>query len=334
MFNADLRTSMHDFFRSRPARRDRGNLHHLRAIFGGTAVAGILSLATACDKHQAPADQQQLSMTGKPNVLFLLFGDKNDPRLLPIATVDNGKVQALTLGSSAWRDFDSLYFAAGEHIPLYEHGARLGDAIVRRGMWEGKDALYKLPGCRALRPMAAVTLSGKPVSAVMLELLATSDSLLTSKSPMPITKADEDSAAAMLVRVGQHEGLTESARSELDVQTMALPTGATSHPTLIGAYMERGSGVNGKPRHLFAIADYSDSAKAYVQSFLHVPGDSLREFRRLIDHVDLTEDGVDEIVLEGWRIGSDSYLVILRFTNGRWHEVARGATSWCADRPV
>ena len=322
------------FFRSRPARRDRGSFCHLRAIFGGTAVAGILSFATACDKRATPAALAAPALVGKPNVLFLLFGDKNDPRLLPIATIEKGTVQALTLGETGWRDFDSLYFAAGARIPLYEHGARLGDAIVRRGMWDGKDPLYKLPACQALRPMAAVTLAGKPVSAVMLELLATSDSLLTSRPAMLITKADADSAEAALVRIGQREGLTASARSELDVQMQAIPTGATAHPTLVGSYMERGSGVNGKPRHLFAIADYSDSTKAYVKSFVHVPGDSAREFRRLIDHVDLTEDGVDEIVLEGWRVGSDSFLVILRYTSGRWHEIARGATSWCADAPV
>lgn len=273
-------------------------------------------------------------MAGKPNVLFLLFGDKSDPRLLPIATVENGKVKALTLGASGWRDFDSLYFAAGARMPLYEHGGRLGDAIVRRGMWHGKEPLYKLQGCRALRPMAAVTLSGKPVNAVMLELLATSDSLLTSKPTTLVTKADEDSAEAVLARVGQHEGLTTNARAELDVQAQALLTGATSHPSLVGSYMEPGSGVNGKPRHLFVIADYSDSAKAYVKSFVHVPGDSAREFRRLIDHVDLTEDGVDEIVLEGWRLGSDSFLVILRYNGGRWREIARGATSWCEDKPA
>ena len=320
------------FFRSRTARRDRGNFRHLRAIFGATAAAGILSLATACDKHAAVV--QQTALVGKPNVLFLLFGDKGDPRLLPIATVVKGKVQPLVLDASAWRGFDSLYFAQGSHFPLYEHGVRLGDAVVRRGMWEGKDALYKLPGCRALRPMAAVTLTGKPVNAVMLELLATSDSIPAVKPATPITKADEDSASAVLVRVGQREGLTTTARSELDVQTMALSTGATAHPTLVGSYMERGSGVNGKPRHLFALSDYSDSAKAYAKSFVHVPADSAREFRRLIDHVDLTGDGVDEMVLEGWKLGSDSFLVILKYSNGQWREIARGATSWCADKPT
>ena len=322
------------YMRSRHTHRDPSNNSNLRAIFGRMAVAGILSLAAACDKHAADVPRAAATLAGKPNVLFLLFGDKNDPRLLPIATITGGSVKPLALGANAWRGFDSVYFAAGSHLPLYEHGTQVGDAVVRRGMWDGKDALYKLPGCRALRPMAAVTLTGKPITAVMLELLATSDSLPVSKPALVVSKADEDSAAAVLVRIGQHEGLTSSARSELDVQAQAVATGATAHPTLVGSYMERGSGVNGKPRHLFALADYSDSAKAYVQSFVHVPGDSAREFRRMIDHVDLTGDGVDEIVLEGWKIGSDSYLVVLRYTNGRWREIARGTSSWCADTPA
>jgi hypothetical protein len=51
----------------------------------------------------------------------------------------------------------------------------------------------------------------------------------------------------------------------------------------------------------------------------------------LIDHADITGDGVDELLLEGWRNGGDSYLLFLRFTNGKWSEMARGGTSWCAD---
>ncbi len=316
-----------------PSTHNRGSRHRsLRAIFGIAATAGILSLAAACHKRDAaPLKGMQTSLATKPKVLFLLFGDKSDPRLLPIATFAGGRVKPITLDAAGWRGFDSVYFAAGAHFPLYERGASIGDAVVRRGMWDGKDALYKLPGCKALRPLAAVTLTGKPISAVMLELLATSDTVPALKPRLAIVKADSDSAAASLVRIGQHEGLTVTARSELDEQTLALTTGATSHPTLIGSYMERGSGVNGKPRHLFEISDYSDSSMSYVRSFVHVPADSVREFRRLIDHVDLTGDGIDEIVLEGWKLGSDSFLVIMQFANGQWREVARGATSWCAD---
>jgi hypothetical protein len=64
-----------------------------------------------------------------------------------------------------------------------------------------------------------------------------------------------------------------------------------------------------------------------------VPQDTVREYRRLIDHLDLTGDGVDEIVLEGWHTGSDSFLVFLHYHDGHWREIARGATSWCGDPP-
>lgn len=330
---------MHPLLQRQRSRRDREHnasrpLRHLRAIFGTTVVASILSLAAGCDKRAADTAEEpaQTSLVNKPRALFFLFGDKSDPRVLPLATLADGKIKPISLDAAGWRNFDQLYFTTGAKLPLYQGGNSVGDAVVRRGMWEGNDALYKLPGCRALRPLAAVTLTGTPSSAVMLELLAMSDPLPPTPSRPAPTKADSDSAAALATRVGQHEGLTSAARSELDQVLSVLPTGATSHPTLVGSYMERGSGVNGKPRHVFIMGDYSDSTKSYVQSFVHVPVDSLREFRRLIDHADLTGDGVDEVVLEGWRNGGDSFLVFLQYQNGHWREVARGATSWCADK--
>jgi hypothetical protein len=317
-------------YRERTARRP---LWYLRAFFGTTAVASILSLAAGCDKPRADTVREpaQTSLANKPKSLFLLFGDKSDPRVLPLAMLTDGKIEPISLDAQGWRNFDQIYFTTGARLPLYQGGHPVGDAVVRRGMWVGNDALYKLPGCRALRPLAAVTLPDTPTSAVMLELLATSDPLPPTNSRPAPTKADSDSAAALAFRVGQHEGLTNTARSELDLVLSVLPTGATSHPTLVGSYMERGSGVNGRPRHVFIMGDYSDSTKSYRQSFVHVPTDSLREFRRLIDHVDLTGDGVDEVVLEGWRKGSDSFLIFLQYHDGLWREAARGATSWCGD---
>jgi hypothetical protein len=64
---------------------------------------------------------------------------------------------------------------------------------------------------------------------------------------------------------------------------------------------------------------------------VHLAGDSLPEFRRLIDHADVTGDGVDELLLEGWANGGQSFLLFLHFVDGKWVEMARGETSWCAD---
>lgn len=307
---------------------------YLRAIFGSVVLASILSLAAGCDKRAAskPPAPELTSLANKPRALFLVFGDAADPRVLPVATLHEGKITPIRLDGDGWRNFDRLYFGADSRLPVYEDGVQLGDAVIRRGMWDGNAPLYKLPGCNSLRPLAAATLSGVPSPEVLLELLATSAPLVTPGiRPVP-ARADSDSASAFVTRIAQHEGFTTVARGELDQVLKVLPTGATTHPTLVGSLMERGSAVTGKPRHLFVIGDWSDTTKSYVQSFTHVPGDSARQFRRLIDHADLTGDGVDEIVLEGWQNGGDSYLIFLRYQLGHWREVARGATSWCADK--
>jgi hypothetical protein len=132
-----------------------------------------------------------------------------------------------------------------------------------------------------------------PPNVVMLELLATSDPLPVAPPRPAQVPADIDSARALAVRVSQHEGLTNTARSELDEVLNSFYTGVSPHPTVTGSYLERGSGVNGKPRHVFVIGDYVEAAHAYVQTYVHVPQDTAREYRRLIDHLDLTGDGVD-----------------------------------------
>jgi hypothetical protein len=306
----------------------------LRAIFGGVLAASILTAAVGCDKRAQgePALKLQTSLAGRPTVLFLLFGERSDPRLLPVATIGHGHVTAITLDPEGWRKFDQLYFKAGSLTAIYQDGSSLGNAVIRRGMWEGNEPLYRLPGCRALRPLAAASFANAPDGLVTLELLATSDPL-PSAGPRPhATAADLDSARAVVGRIAQREGLTAATRGELELTVSAIRTGVSSMPTLIGSYTERGGGTAAGARHLFVIADSVGSA-SYGASFVHSVGDSTPEFRRYIDHVDLTGDGVDEIVLEGWRAGGDSFLVIMKYGAGRWHEIARGANNWCADAP-
>ncbi|MDB4915042.1 MAG: hypothetical protein JWM95_2686 [Gemmatimonadetes bacterium] len=303
-------------------------------MFGFALMASILVLTTACDKRGGDKPLVgKTSLANKPRALLLLFGERSDPRMIPLALLTDGKIRPITLDAAGWKEFDKSYFAPGTRLSLYQDGTAITDAVVRRGMWNGTDApLYKLPGCQALRPLAAVTVDSSVVSAVSLELLATSEALPTLVPRAAATPADLDSARALAIRVAQHEGLTSAARSELDEVVQAINTGATPHPTLVGSFMERGSGLNGKPRHVFMLGDYVDSTHMYLQSFVHVPGDSVREFRRMIDHLDVTGDGVDEIAIEGWHNGGDSYLIFLQYQNGHWRELARGATSWCADR--
>ena len=327
---------MHPLLQQPRARDTRPFSEHpkitIRRIFGAAVVASILTLAVGCNKRapEEVIEAKHTSLAGKPRALLFIFGDRADPRVLPVATLSEGMIKQISLDSSGWHNFDHIYFPAGVKLAAYADGKSIGDALVRRGMWDTGTPLYKLPGCRSLRPLAAATIDSAPAN-VMVEVLATSDALPVAPPRPALVPADLDSARALATRVSQHEGLTNAARSELDEVVHSFYTGATPHPTLVGSFLERGSGLNGKPRHVFVIGDYLDTANGYVQTYAHVPQDTAREYRRLIDHLDLTGDGVDEIVLEGWRTAGDSYLVFLQYRSGHWLEVARSATSWCND---
>ena len=299
-------------------------------MFGRGAVACMLVVATACGNAGESAEVvHQTSLAGKPNVLFLMFGDRADPRLLPVATTIDGQVAPVTLSAEGWRDFDRIYLRAGTRVFLYRDGKLDGDGVIRRGMWEGSTPLYKLPRCRSLKPLAAMTPRPNESREVMLERIASSDQLAPAPARPPVPKSALDTATAFAVRVAQREGITKRSRAELDLAVNAIATGATSMPTLVASFMERGNGIGGNPRHLFVLADSGEGG--YRTSFVHSSEDSMPEFRRLIDHADITGDGVDELLLEGWKNGGDSYLLFLRYSNGKWREMARDATSWCAD---
>ena len=302
----------------------------LRAIFGVAALASILTVTAACDKNAETAEVEHVtSLANKPNVVFLLFGDRNDLRLLPVATSIEGQVAPVSLDARGWKDFDHLYFRPGTPLSIYSDGKPDGEGMIRRGMWNDSGPLYALPRCHSLKPLAAVAPRASEGREVMLERIATSEPLAAPGVRGPVPRSALDSARAIAHRVAQREGLTRNARAELDLAVSAIWTGATNAPTLVASYMERGGGIRGHPRHLFLLADRTPSG--YAPTFIHVAEDSLPEFRRLIDHVDVTSDGVDELLLEGWANGGESYLLFLRFVDGKWIEMARGETSWCAD---
>jgi len=263
-------------------------------------------------------------------VLFQLFGDRADPRLLPIATMGHGRLTPISLDAAGWRKFDNLYFHPGARVTIYRDGAPLTSAVVQRGMWNGGSPLYRLPGCRTPRPMAAAKLDSVPEEMTTLDLIGTSDPIPATPR-IASTPADQDSARAMADRAASRASLMPAARAEMDLSTEAMQTGVSGRPTLVVSFMEKPSSAGLRPRQVLALAD--STAAGYTISFFHAPRDSSAEFRRLIGHLDLTGDGVDEVVLEGWKSGTDSYPIVLKFINGGWHELARGASAWCADTP-
>ena len=134
-------------------------------------IATILVVAAGCDKTKGmlglgqppepdgPPPEARLNLARRPDVLFQLFGERDDARMVPVAAIIDGALKPIELTESGWREFDAMYTRSNRSYPLYRDGAAIGEVRVRRGMWERRDQpLYTLPGCRLVTPLSAVSL--------------------------------------------------------------------------------------------------------------------------------------------------------------------------------
>jgi hypothetical protein len=303
-----------------------------------------VTVATGCNKTTASADTpsaipvgQELDLRKHPPILFEVFGERDDPRMVPLASLDGGKLRPIRLSPGGWRTFDRLYHRPGMAYILYQDGKPVGQATVKQGMWSRPAApLYTLPNCQDLIPLAAVTIDSKVKAGITVEFLATSVSLPPAKETNPIaTSAAVTLARDIGTKVASGARIPRTRLDSLDFHALAVNTGATGDPTLVVSYIdpnaEEAAAHGDETSYLFAIADKIDGE--YAPTFSQtVNGAAARaQYRRYVDHIDLDGNGVDAIVLEGWQYGGDTYPMIMRYKDGRWIEIFRGATNWCLD---
>jgi hypothetical protein len=314
---------------------------------GLLGLATILTVASGCDKPknaaanasdsaQGAAAAQGAPRAATPDILFQVFGTREHPRMLPIAILEGGNVLPIRLDPAGWRRFDSTFLWRGVQYTAYQDGR--ARAVVRstRGMWEAPDQpLYELAGCRTPIPLATVAFYPRQSGDFAVEMFASTkmlgwrrlDDVVPAGTPPTAPQQSDGTSAATRRRL----------LDSLDLQVLAVTTGATPAPTLIGARVDsiarRGDAPTGLTRHLFLIAD-RDAGGRYQPTYTHRAAGPLAtaEFRRYVDHLDLTGDGVDEIILEGWLFRGETWLSMLSFQSGRWVEIFRSAPRWCADK--
>ena len=115
-----------------------------RQLAGGSASAQTPDVPAAA----------HLDLTSRPDMLFQVYGERDDPRMIPVGVLRNGKIEQISLGASGWKQFDDLYGKVGAQYPVYQAGRAAGQVTVRQGMWEaGKDPLYTLPNCELMVPV-------------------------------------------------------------------------------------------------------------------------------------------------------------------------------------
>jgi hypothetical protein len=312
-------------------------------------IATILLVAAGCDKAKGilgmgqsaeadgPPRGARLDLTKRPDIVFQLFGERDDPRMVPVAAVIDGILKPIELTASGWREFDAMYTRSNRTYSLYRDGAQIGDVRVRRGMWERRDEpLYSLPGCRLVTPLAAVSLETEARLSFTVEALAvTSGVTPQSRPPIKPVKGMDARARRLAMDVAKSAGIDTSSLTPSAFHFSAINTGATKSPTLVVSYLDpESSDRNGATAHVFALADEVGGG-SFEPTFKHTASGSVgsAEFRRYIDHLDLNGDGVDEIVLEGWQFAGETYVSVLSYSSGEWRETFRGRSSWCLSKP-
>ncbi|HEX5580319.1 MAG TPA: hypothetical protein VFX39_02010 [Gemmatimonadaceae bacterium] len=305
-------------------------------------AATILTVGSGCDKAseaelaaaalRAGTPGDTLDVGSRPPVLYQLFGERHAPRMLPVAAVVDGRIEPIILGDSGWRAFDLVYHRPGSVYTIYQDGRATGTATVTKPMWDADGrAIYRLPGCRAHTPLAAVDVDAPLPAGFLVEHLAT-DAPIADRPRRPVRGAHLTEARRVASAVAEELGVSEEELERLEFRSAAVATGASDSPTLAISFIDATgrSRTGGPVRHLFILADAGPAGYAPTYTRLVRSTDSTG-YRRYVDHLDLTGDGVDELILDGWSSGHESHILILGFRNGRWEEVFRGRQSWCMD---
>ena len=310
-------------------------------------VATILTVATGCDKLKAVAGgsasaapapvANALDLSQHPDILFQVFGERGDTRIIPLAALTDGAIKPINLAPEGWQRFATQYEKSGTMYKLYDNGREVGSAKVKQGMWEKPNApLYKLPNCEVLIPLATVTLNTRVDLGYTVDLLASSAQISPPRLGPAIAAAELNRIAHQLgYRVGEGEGISPKAIDRLEFRSFAVYTGATSAPTVIASFIDGGSdGADdaAQSRHIFVIADRKNGGE-YTPTFSHAfaAATDSDEYRVYLNHLDLTGDGMQEILVEARQVGGGASVTVLSYQNGGWTEVFRSRSGWCLD---
>jgi hypothetical protein len=309
-------------------------------------VATILTVAAGCDKLKAVAGgtasaasapvANALDLSQNPDILFQVFGERGDTRIIPLAALSDGTIKPINLSADGWRQFAAQYEKSGTDYRLYDNGREVGRATVKQGMWEKPGApLYKLPNCEVLIPLATVALDTRVDLGFTVDLLASSAQIAPAVSGPVLPAAELNRVAHELAyQVAEGEGISRKAVDRLEFRSFAVFTGATTAPTIIASFIDGGSesGDDSQSRHIFVIADRKNGG-AYTPTFSHAfaAATDNDEYRVYLNHLDLTGDGVQEILVEARQVGGGASVTALSYQNGSWAEVFRSRSGWCLD---
>src|SRR5688500_11273438 len=221
------------------------------ALRGAFALASILTVAQGCDKARElaggggaeaaePAAADRLDLSSRPEILFQVFGESNDARMIPIAVIQGGRLEQIVLGSAGWKQFDGMYGKSGTSYTLYADGRSVGSAIVRQGMWEKpQEPLYSLPSCELMIPLARVRLDTRMKLGFTVEAFASNATLGRASGSPGMRAGDvEDAARQVGEAAAQRARISSGTLESLSLSADAIEVRAGGPPMIVATFTD------------------------------------------------------------------------------------------------
>lgn len=299
-------------------------------------------MLVACDKPQQPVPDAPAvpftAVSSTSSIFFQVYGAREEPRIVPFAIAEGGKLAPISLDAEGWRRVDSTFFHVGGKLPVYHDGAALGEVEIVRSMWDlSEGPLYSLPGCANVVPQAQGKLLLGRRAESSVEFLASTTPLKQKDGTRPLPRDAMTQARTIASAVATASEIGQEELGNLEFVGRWLRTGAGKEGrTLLATFVdpEAGDAGPGAGHTVSLLALAEESSGSLTTSYQHVSQGEARgvEFRRLVNHADLDGDGVDEILLEAWHYAATPDVVVLKYTAGKWNENFRVSQNWCLDK--
>jgi hypothetical protein len=303
-------------------------------------MLGIVVAATGCDKTPPPVAEAPAAfdLSARPEVVFQVFGDRQQPRMVPVAAILDGALVPLDLDDADWRRFDSLYFAPGAAYPTVRAGRTTGTVTIARGMWSDSSPTYTLPGCRSVLPAAVVWLDDPGATAFVVEQFASSKGSAEFEGDAATLPRDSAGAIArrLALEAGRAAGIDAASLDALVARAVTLPARRGAKPTIVATWVDStggdAGGGRGQTANLVLVADDTGAGYRSTYTAAYRGNADGAEARRYLGAMDVTGDGTAEIILEAWRYAGGAAPVFLAWRDSAWTEVFRGRSDWCLQR--
>ncbi|HEX3579503.1 MAG TPA: hypothetical protein VHY33_13140 [Thermoanaerobaculia bacterium] len=277
----------------------------------------------------------------QPQVLFAITNDsvaKDGLAIEPVAMVTKTPGPCATCWTLTFarppieeseekeaRKFAANYYRPGRTYRVLATGAEIGTAKV-----ENETSL----GCVSLAARVAVTPARTRSDWNRLTLLAIGSMHVPPRKAFDrnLTPAEENALWSLGEREFRTRGVAASLLKDMEGGAfLATDLNGDARRDLIGSFEARNPKTH-NTHHLFLIALGNDAGgyhSEYVWYYRESNNENSVETMRLVDSVDLDEDGTDEVVVSKSFYESHEYEILKRGRNGKWTIVYSGGGSGC-----